>query len=472
MEILVERNTEKNGLEVHFSEKPSQDVIDSLKAFNFRWHRRGGYWYAKVTAGRLEFVNALSKNETRPDHETFKTGRDELEKEKGDYLPKKEPPVTPSPPSGYLGELPSEIFSSLNRIFPKLDTNSTTTKSLNGKWSLSSKRNYSSGFNEFEMKAVVEVRESVSLVFSLDFQNQTATLKTWMTFLGPGFYEKVYEYSSFDPADHLEWSEKSRHFLENLIPEPAPKAMSKRAQLNQEIEEFIKKRDRESGIYLAEDKTYISKYSGTGGMAKDGVDDRGVLYEFYTPDELVRQMWGLANRYGYAGGSILEPSCGTGNFIRYAPKGAEVTAYETNPISARISQILYPEARIINRPFESIFFSGPNHLRDNFSSQNYDLVIGNPPYGPFTGKYAGLGEKRYTVASRYEEYFIIRGLDLLRKDGLLVFVIPSSFLSGEESKFKKSSLSKRFTDIVDAYRLPVKVFKHTTIGTDILVLKK
>lgn len=242
--------------------------------------------------------------------------------------------------------------------------------------------------------------------------------------------------------------------------------------LNKEIESFIDKKDKEGSYFNADEKNYIRQYTGSGGLLKEGATGRGALYEYYTPEVVVQKMWGMAKEYGYDGGSVLEPAVGTGNFLKYAPKGAIIFGFETNHYSARIAQVLYPHAHIHEKAFESLFFAGNIHLKDKFDHPLYSLVIGNPPYGEFTGKYAGMGEKQHTGATEYDQYFILRGLDLLKKNGLLVFLIPSSFMSNGSkfNKVKEKIAAK--ADFVDCYRLPSRIFETTDIGTDILVLRK
>lgn len=262
--------------------------------------------------------------------------------------------------------------------------------------------------------------------------------------------------------------------LPQHIEKQVPTKMKKQSQheLNKEIEALIDEKDKKGESILGLDRVFISQYTGSGGLIKEGASGRGVLYEYYTPDEVVKKMWGLAYKYGYDGGSILEPSVGTGNFLKYAPKTAIIFGFETNHYSARIAQILYPNAHIHEKAFETLFFAGNIHLKDDFDHPLYSLVIGNPPYGDFTGKYAGMGEKQWTGATEYDQYFILRGLDLLKKGGLLVFVVPSSFLAYnvKSAKVKEKIASK--VDFMDAYRLPIRTFDTTDIGTDILLLRK
>ena len=53
------RNSEKNGLEISFEGKPSNDIRTELKSMGFRWHRANKFWYAKETPERLELVERL-----------------------------------------------------------------------------------------------------------------------------------------------------------------------------------------------------------------------------------------------------------------------------------------------------------------------------------------------------------------------------------------------------------------------------
>ncbi len=224
--------------------------------------------------------------------------------------------------------------------------------------------------------------------------------------------------------------------------------------------------------YSDEEKLFLNRYSGAGGLAKKGASGKGLLYEYYTPDELVKKMWALAQKYGYSIGPILEPSVGIGRFLKYAPPTEKVVGYETNIYSAKICSIIYPNADIRNAAFETNFFNGRVQKKKNEIVPQYNLVIGNPPYGDFGGKYAGMGEEKATGAKEYDQYFILRGLDLLSPGGILCFVIPSTFLKNGEkyNKVKKAIVDK--ADLVDSYRLPMGVFDTTEIGTDIVVFKK
>lgn len=45
---IITRNTEKNGIEITFTTKPAQIVLDTLKSAGYRWHNVKKLWYAKA----------------------------------------------------------------------------------------------------------------------------------------------------------------------------------------------------------------------------------------------------------------------------------------------------------------------------------------------------------------------------------------------------------------------------------------
>ena len=183
-------------------------------------------------------------------------------------------------------------------------------------------------------------------------------------------------------------------------------------------------------------------------------------------------MWGFAFKHGYSNGAVLEPSCGIGKFLKYAPKQARIEGYEINKYSAQIVQLLYPKAKIHNKSFEQLFFNGNIYLKGNFRTDPFQLVIGNPPYGSFSGKFAGMGEKKRTKAFTYDQYFLTRGLDLLSSGGLLIFIIPQSFLdNGSKYMTLKERIANK-SEFLEARRLPHGIFEHTEVGTDIVVFRK
>nr|WP_228459783.1 SNF2-related protein [Chryseobacterium muglaense] len=215
-------------------------------------------------------------------------------------------------------------------------------------------------------------------------------------------------------------------------------------------------------LHITDDLKEICNQFQSGGTAKEG---RGILDEYYTQDKIVDAVHNLIKDHFKTQKeiSVLEPSVGTGNFI-YATHelsvNSKITGFEINETTAKIAKILHPEADINLRSFETEFIDEKGNKKD--FSQQYDLVIGNPPYGEHRGLYKGLGEE--PKISKYEDYFVKRSLDSLKTDGVLAMVLPSAWLS-RQKKLQNAN-------ILEGFRLPNGAFAGTQIGTDIIILRK
>jgi type I restriction-modification system DNA methylase subunit len=247
-------------------------------------------------------------------------------------------------------------------------------------------------------------------------------------------------------------------------------------ELNKQIQQLILKKDKASEAYSFDEKKFIAQYEGSGGQGSKGATGEGVLYEFFTPDFVCELMWKLAYRYGFkAGGSVLEPSVGIGNLLKWAPNNSKCYGFEINPISKRITEILYPDAKIYEGYFETAFLKEPRYtarLKDKLTwleGYPFSLVIGNPPYGKYKNKYSSYFTK--PKMHQIELFFMHYGLQLLKPGGIMVYVTGSNFLrNGITYQSEKLEIEK-LADIVDAYRLP-PVFKFSKVPTDIIVFKR
>ncbi|WP_185216935.1 MULTISPECIES: class I SAM-dependent DNA methyltransferase [unclassified Chryseobacterium] len=220
-----------------------------------------------------------------------------------------------------------------------------------------------------------------------------------------------------------------------------------------------------SGVDVTDELKNICTQYKSGGTAKEG---RGILDEYYTDFKIVDVIRNLIkDQYKNKKEiSVLEPSVGTGNFL-YAVKELglkiNISAFEINETTAKISKILHQDADVNLRSFETEFIDEKGFKRDSKEFvEKYDLVIGNPPYGEHRGLYKGLGEE--PKISKYEDYFVKRSLDSLKPNGILAMVLPSGWLN----RLKKLENA----EISSAYRLPTGAFTGTQVGTDIIILKK
>ncbi len=247
-------------------------------------------------------------------------------------------------------------------------------------------------------------------------------------------------------------------------------------ELNNKIEALIKKKDAAGDSYSQSDMDFIAQYEGSGGQGSKGASGEGVLYEFYTPEKICELMWLLAYRYGFKPhGTVLEPSVGTGKLLQHAPNKQKCYGFEINHTSRRITQIIYPEAKIYEGYFETAFLAPPRFtspLKNQMTWMDgypFSLVIGNPPYGKYKNKYSSYFTK--PKMHQIELFFMYQGLQLLKPGGLLVYLTGSNFLRNGISYQSEKLEMEKLADILDAYRLP-PVFKFSKVPTDIIVLKR
>ena len=73
---------------------------------------------------------------------------------------------------------------------------------------------------------------------------------------------------------------------------------------------------------------------------------RSTLNAHYTDAGIVQAIWAAVADLGFTGGQVLEPGCGSGNFIAFAPPGARMVGVEVDPTTAAIAAALYPDADI------------------------------------------------------------------------------------------------------------------------------
>ncbi|SDB87030.1 Eco57I restriction-modification methylase domain-containing protein [Acinetobacter boissieri] len=245
------------------------------------------------------------------------------------------------------------------------------------------------------------------------------------------------------------------------------KSASVRQKDNNQAVQLLRQLQNSGENATIEQKEILAKYTGTGGnlVGEDGL--KGSAYEYYTPTEVASSMWDLLKAQGFSGGSVLDPSAGTGIFSATAPKDILMHSVELSDISGGINQLVNGSDthKVTVSPFEQVAFATEDEM--------FDAVMTNVPFGSNSdrGKNKIL-DKKYQ-RDTLEEYFIKRSLDKLRPNGLAMFVVPTKVLDGVKfRKFRQQILIR--ADLLGAYRLPNKVFDATgaDVTTDIIVLKK
>ncbi len=185
---------------------------------------------------------------------------------------------------------------------------------------------------------------------------------------------------------------------------------------------------------------------------------------YYTPKLVIDSIYQALDQLGFNNDNypkeIFEPSLGTGKFIAHAPsdKNYRFMGTELDPISANISQFLYPNQVIQNTALEN----HPFH-------QDYDAFVGNPPYG--NHKIYSSNDKELSNESVHN-YFLGKAIKELKDDGIGAFVVSSWFMDAKNPKMRER-IAQNAT-FLGAVRLPNSVFKATgaEVTSDVVFFKK
>jgi hypothetical protein len=124
--------------------------------------------------------------------------------------------------------------------------------------------------------------------------------------------------------------------------------------------------------------------------------------------------------------TILEPSCGSCEYINLLKdefKDAKIIGIEYN-------KTIYESIKNLYDKKSKITIKNEDYLNYTNLDEKYDLIIGNPPYYVM---------KKEDVLSDYQHYFdgrpnifiifIIHSLSKLTTNGILSFILPSSFIN-------------------------------------------
>lgn len=184
--------------------------------------------------------------------------------------------------------------------------------------------------------------------------------------------------------------------------------------------------------------------------------------QYFTPDEVINYMIESIKLMGFKEGKVLEPSCGNGKIIDSLIKNfnnLDITGVELSRELYKLNKICYPTCKFINDDTLDYI--------DEFNEQ-YDLVIGNPPYGKAPkNKELPLGKS--TLEGQFFEFC----LNTLKPGGHLILVLPTSVLSSDSYRPLRNKAIEDFI-LIQSISLPNSAFykSNTSVSTSIIHLMK
>jgi len=263
----------------------------------------------------------------------------------------------------------------------------------------------------------------------------------------------------------------------------APSGTASRVTANLATLRLLRLLEREDRPAAPEEQAVLARWSGWGAVPQVFDDDhaefaaaraelhqllsetecaaarRTTINAHYTDAALAKVVWDHVTALGSGTGQVLEPGCGSGNFIGLAPPGAQVLGVELDPVTAAVAARLYPDAEIRCESFAD------TRLPDG----HFDLVVGNVPFSA-----ARLHDRRYNAAGHsMHNHFIIKSLKFLKPGGLLA-VLTSRYTMDAQDPAAREEMAG-LASLVTAVRLPSGAHRRaagTEAVTDLLILRR
>lgn len=191
---------------------------------------------------------------------------------------------------------------------------------------------------------------------------------------------------------------------------------------------------------------------------------RTITTAFFTNDDITTAMWGVLEDAGLSAGTVLEPGCGKGDFIRHTPANIHTVGVELDPTTARIASLLHPSAQIRAESFTDT----------SIADDTFTAAIGNVPFG----QSVPWDKVHNTQGLSLHNYMISKSIDLTKPGGY-VAVVTSTFTAdstGKNGFGPREALTDR-ADFITGVRLPsgkngaFADYAGTEAGTDILIFR-
>jgi len=195
-----------------------------------------------------------------------------------------------------------------------------------------------------------------------------------------------------------------------------------------------------------------------------------VLTAFYTPPQVIDAISATLRESGVNIDKFLEPSAGIGSFIQsFSENKKSVTAYEKDLLTGKILKQLYPDSDIRISGFEEI---------SEKEQSSFDVVASNIPFGDtsvFDLSYSRSKDPaKVQAAQSIHNYFFLKGNDMLRGGGLLVYITSQGILNTPKNEPIRRALMQE-NNLVSVVRLPNNLFTEyagTEVGSDLIILQK
>lgn len=178
---------------------------------------------------------------------------------------------------------------------------------------------------------------------------------------------------------------------------------------------------------------------------------------FPTPDSIVQTIIKNEVKGGYS--RVLEPAVGEGALLRALKKPYDrLVAFDINEAS------LEKVAREVDKDKSDLFCE--DFLNVDLA-ERFDLILSNPPFNNKLKNHLEYEGKRVPI----EALFVVKCLGFLESGGKAIFILPSSLVNGDKSKWLRELLVDNYK-VLSIYKLPKYSFKKVEGSFYVICVEK
>ncbi len=191
-------------------------------------------------------------------------------------------------------------------------------------------------------------------------------------------------------------------------------------------------------------------------------------YKYYTPVEVAAKLLELIPRKNYK--KVIDICCGSWNLLHAAQMKFPNARYFGVDVDKEAKERCFDAAEFLcddGRKFA---------IAQHELGEKYDLVLSNPPFG-----YISEADRVLTGSSidklipelmtkRYEHEMMQANMLLLEENGILIFILPSTFVEGYSAQKIRRAVVEKFS-VLKIVQLPIETFGSKWISTYALIMK-
>lgn len=191
-------------------------------------------------------------------------------------------------------------------------------------------------------------------------------------------------------------------------------------------------------------------------------------YIYYTPKDLALKIMELIEDKPYK--NVIDICCGSWNLL-YAAKEKLNCQYITGvDVDKSVKQYKVSKDKVFLE-------DGREYALRSYRKKKYDLVLSNPPFGSLKDDDRIMKQKltdhKYTsiLTKRFESEMLVANMLLLKREGVLVTILPQTFIFGISNLSVRKLIAKEY-QIDTIIKLPEGTFKKNDIRACVVIMRK